>query len=80
MQHKKKTTKKFDFLKKKNSFASQMFIIQKFEKMVCGAVRLVMVNEIKSSNLFYLSNCGRRQFGGQIDPQKVYIFFAIHFL
>ena len=50
MQHKKKC----DFQKKKNSFASQMFIIQKFEKMVCEAMRLVMVNEIKSSNLFYL--------------------------
>ena len=31
-----------------------MFIIQKFEKTVYEAVRLVMVNEIKSSNLFYL--------------------------
>ena len=53
MQHKKKC-KKCDFFKKKKSFASQMFIIEKFRKMVCKAVRLVMVNEIKSSNLFYL--------------------------
>ena len=50
MPHKKKC----DFLKKIISFASQMFIIQKFEKTVREAVCLVMVNEIKSSNLFYL--------------------------
>ena len=31
-----------------------MFIIQKFEKQARDAVRLVMVNEIKSSNLFYV--------------------------
>ena len=48
------------FLVEKKSFASQMFIIQKLKKTVCEAVRLVMANEIKSSNLFYLYNCGRR--------------------
>ena len=42
------------FFEKKISFASQMFIIQKFKKTVCGAMSLVMVNEIKSSNLFYM--------------------------
>ena len=42
------------FFEKKNSFASQMFIIQKFKKMVGKAMRLIMVSEIKSSNLFYL--------------------------
>ena len=45
MQHKKKKLQKMWF--KKNSFPSQMFIIQKFENMECEAVRLVMVNEIK---------------------------------
>ena len=53
MQHKKICNKR-DFFHKKISFASQMFIIQKFEKIECEAVRLVMVNEIKSSYLFYL--------------------------
>ena len=32
LQHKKKICKKLNFLEKKNSFASQMFIIEKFEK------------------------------------------------
>ena len=50
MQHKKKVI----FWRKKKLFASQMFIIEKFEKMVCEAVRLVMTNEIKWSHLFYL--------------------------
>ena len=59
MQHKKKYEKNEIFVQK-NSFPSQMFIIQKFEKMECKSVHLVMVNEIKSSNLFYLKNCGRR--------------------
>ena len=45
---------KIRFFEKKISFASQMFIIQKFEKTVCEAVYLVMINEIRSSNLFYL--------------------------
>ena len=31
-----------------------MFIIEKFEKTVGDAVRLVMVNDIKASDLFYL--------------------------
>ena len=53
MQHKKKYAKNVTFRKKK-SFASQMFIIEKFEKMVREAVRLVMVNDIKSLDLFYL--------------------------
>ena len=30
------------------------FIYSEIRKTVCEAVRLVMVNEIKSSNLFYL--------------------------
>ena len=54
MKRKGRNMQKIAFLKKKNSFASQMFIIEKFEKTVGQAVRLVMVNEIKSSNLFYL--------------------------
>ena len=53
MQHTQKR-EKLDYLYKKNSFASQMFIIQKFEKTVREAGSLVMVNQIKSSNLFYL--------------------------
>ena len=54
MQHKRRNMQKMIFWRKKKSFASQMFIIEKFEKTVCQAVSLVMVNEIKSSNLFYL--------------------------
>ena len=53
MQKKLNIQKNMIFLRKKSSFASQMFIIQKFKQMVCEAVRRVMVNEIKS-NLFYL--------------------------
>ena len=56
-----------------------MFIIQKFEKTVCEAVRLVMVNEIKSSN-FVLSVKLWDEIGFLQDPQKAYIFYAIHFL
>ena len=54
MQHQKKNMQTMRFFEKKTSFASQMFIIQKFKKTVCEAVRLIMVNEIKSQNLFYL--------------------------
>ena len=43
MQHKKKYAKKYDFFKKKNLFASQIFIFQKFEKIV------VMVNDYYSA-------------------------------
>ena len=75
----KKNAKNVIFWRKKKSFASQMFIIQKFKKMVCEAVRLVMVNEIKSSNLF-LSVKLWEEIGFLQDPQKAYIFHAIRFL
>ena len=48
-----------------------MFIIQIFEKTVHEAVRLVTVNEIKSSNLFYLKIVGDRFPAG---PPKKHIF------
>ena len=54
MQHKKINMQKMRVFEEKKSFAFQMFIIHKFEKTVCEAVRLVIVNEIKGSNLFYL--------------------------
>ena len=53
-----------------------MFIIQKFEKPVCEAVHLVMVNEIKSSIFFFFCKI----VGGNISPKKGYISYAIHFL
>ena len=46
MQHKKYA--KNAIFGRKKSFVSQMFIIKKFEKTVCEALRLVIVNEIKS--------------------------------
>ena len=56
-----------------------MFTIQKFEKTVCEAVCLVMVNEIKSSK-FVLSVKLFEEIGFLQDPQKAYIFYAIRFL
>ena len=56
-----------------------MFIIQKFEKMVCDTVRQVMVNEIKLSK-FVLSVKLWEEIGFLQDPQKAYILNAIRFL
>ena len=46
--------KKCKTLEKYFKFAFQIFIFQKFEKLVCDALLLVIVNEIKSYILIYL--------------------------
>ena len=72
MQHKKKRCKKFDFfLRKKISFASQMFIFEKLKKSVCKAVRLVMVNEIKHQICFIYKIMGGDRFPAG-PPKSVY--------
>ena len=71
--------KKSDFLKKKNSFASQMFIIQKFEQngiWSCAPSQGKWNKIIK----FVLSVKLWEEIGFLQDPQKVYIFYAIRFL
>ena len=72
MQHTKKCN-----LKKK-LFASQMFIIQKFEKNVCGAAP----SHGKWNKIikFVLSVKLWKEIGFLQDPQKAYIFYAIRFL
>ena len=53
MQHKKKYVKNMIFGKKKFIYFSNVYYLE-IKKNVCGAVRLVMENEIKSSNLFFI--------------------------
>ena len=48
-----------------------MFIIQKFEKTVCGPVRLVMVNEINHQICFICKIVGGDRFPAG-PPKSVY--------
>ena len=54
MQHKRRNMQKMWFLKKKNFISFSNVYYWEIRKKVCQAVCLVMVNEIKLSNLFHL--------------------------
>ena len=75
MQH-KKNAKNAIFSKKKFICFSNVYYL-KIRKTACEAVRLVMVNEIKLSNL---SVKLWEEIGFLQDPPKPYIFYTIRFL
>ena len=59
-------------------FASQIFIFQKFKKLVCDTLLLVIVNGKKHKICYIREIVGGDRFSA--GPLKVYIFYAICFL